>query len=286
MNNPAGNAQRQGVQKPYEHLYIYYLEGVLGPIARPGPDYLGTWEEEGHSFVFFSRAADQSMADLLRSHPRASLIDQYEMSYAQWQGTQPAAMTLGSFQITPPWLVSGSHPDQGPAPHKLILDPGVVFGSGTHPTTRNCLEGLEAAFAEAVPGTVLDLGTGTGVLALAAARLGCPRVLAVDINYLAVQTTLTNIRLNNLGRQVLAVQGSAGNWHHGNVELLVANIHYDIMERIISTTDFAAPKRFILSGLMRSEAREVQRVLLQRGARIFRQWTQDDIWQTFYGKIG
>ena len=62
------------MQKPYEHLYIYYLEGCLGPMAPPDPHYLGTWEEEGYSFVFFTQAAGQSMANLLQAHPEIDAV--------------------------------------------------------------------------------------------------------------------------------------------------------------------------------------------------------------------
>ncbi len=85
----------------------------------------------------------------------------------------------------------------------------MVFGTGTHATTRDCLEALELAFNSHHIESVLDLGTGTGLLALAAARLGCKYILAVDINLLAARTTQRNIRLNQLDDKILAVQGRA-----------------------------------------------------------------------------
>lgn len=280
----------KSAQTPYQDLHIYYLEGELGPISPPGPGYLGTWVEEGYSFIFFNQTADQTVNGLIQNHPQVALVDRYEMSYEQWQGSQPAPMDLGSFVISPPWDQPANEPAMdhratGPARHELILDPGVVFGTGTHATTRDCLEALEAACDPHPPDRVLDLGTGTGVLAMAAAKLGCPRVLAVDNNFLAVQTTLANIRFNGMENQVLAVQGSAEALLHNNVDLLVANIHFDVMVQIINTSAFAASKRFILSGLMRSEAREIADRLRQHGARMIKTWERDSIWHTFYGEI-
>jgi ribosomal protein L11 methyltransferase len=272
-------------QSPYQDLHIYYLEGDIAPLGSPDPAYLGTWREGGDSFVFFSQASGPAMARLLRDHPQATLVDYYEMSYEQWQGAQPASMRLGSFQITPPWMMPAAPGSQGAPRHALILDPGMVFGTGTHATTRDCLGALELVCTLRPPATVLDLGTGTGLLALAAAKLGCRRVLAVDNNYLAAQTTLANIRRNHLECQVLAVQGSAETFVQGHFELLVANIHFAVMERILAAWKRAPGQRFILSGLMRSEARKIHDRLSEQGARILRRWEQDGIWHTFYGEI-
>ena len=161
----------------------------------------------------------------------------------------------------------------------------MVFGAGTHPTTRDCLKALALAWQQGPENRLLDLGTGTGVLALAAAKLGFRNVLAVDFNYLAVQTARDNIRRNGLERQVLAVQGRGEQFTATPGDFVTANIHYDVMVKILSAPDFRFPKRFILSGLMRSEAREIRRRLDQMDARLYRTWERDGIWHTFYGEI-
>ena len=290
---PAQSALRRGARSPYDDLHIYYLQGEIAPAGSPDPAYLGTWREGGDSFVFFSRAADPAIEGLLQAHPAVSLVDHYEMSYAQWQGAQPEPMRLGSFQITPPWLIAGkcseiplpAQQEKGPGTHELLLDPGMVFGTGTHPTTRDCLQALEIACSPRPPATVLDLGTGTGLLALAAAKLGCRRVLAVDNNPLAVQTAWTNIKLNGQGRRILAIQGLAEEFVQGDFDLLLANIHYAVMERILAAWKPSAGQRFILSGLMRSEARKILGRLTELRACILRRWEQEGIWFTFYGAI-
>ena len=80
----------------------------------------------------------------------------------------------------------------------ILLDPGLVFGTGTHPTTRDCLDALELAAGSKKFNTVLDLGTGTGLLALAAAKLGSKGVVAADLNLLAAKTAERNVKLNHL----------------------------------------------------------------------------------------
>ena len=78
----------------------------------------------------------------------------------------------------------------------ILLDPCVVFGTGYHPTTRSCLKALWNLYQKEKPATVLDLGTGTGILALAAVKWGARRVLTVDCNELAAETASRNVKLN------------------------------------------------------------------------------------------
>ncbi|MCG8492832.1 MAG: 50S ribosomal protein L11 methyltransferase, partial [Sneathiellales bacterium] len=102
------------------------------------------------------------------------------MTYEEWLGEKLVPCRIGRFFISAPW----ERLDFKVKPHagefSIALDPGVVFGTGTHPTTRECLDFMERAFRESSIETVLDLGTGTGLLAIAAAKLGALKTLAVD----------------------------------------------------------------------------------------------------------
>ena len=167
----------------------------------------------------------------------------------------------------------------------IVIDPGVVFGSGMHPTTLGCLEALGLTFGGSPMATVVDFGTGSGILAIAAARLGAGRILAVDNNRLAVKTAKTNIALNGLENTVLAVQGRAENFIDVDADLLIANIHYDILRRIIETDGFLKKKMFILSGLLRSEARDVDLRFSRLPVKMIQTWEHDHIWHTFWGEV-
>jgi ribosomal protein L11 methyltransferase len=122
-------------------------------------------------------------------------------------------------------------------------------------------------------------------LALAAARLGCRLNLAVDLNLLAAKTAKKNVGLNRLEKQIAVVQGYAEAFIDCPADLLIANIHYDVMQKLICTKGFSTPKRFILSGLLRSEAKQVRIELERLPAKILKSWTHEGIWHTFYGKI-
>jgi ribosomal protein L11 methyltransferase len=273
---------------PYDELFIYYLEGRVAESALTAiPAYIGTWEEENSSFIFFSTAAEAVIDGVLQSQPSLTLIDRYQMRYEDWQGGRVAAFRSGRFYVQPPWECAGAErPAAGPRRADeiaLTLDPGVVFGTGTHPTTRDCLTALETLYNNTPIETVLDLGTGTGILAIAAARLGSRRVVAVDFNRLAVQTARHNIHLNRVGHRVLPVQGRAEQLLASPAALVVANIHYDVMQWLLQHPGFWEKRHWILSGLLRSQAREVENLIDGRRGRIVKRWTHDHIWHTYLG---
>ena len=270
---------------PYRELYIYYLKGRLKTDGLALPDdFIGNWEEEDDSFLFFSRPAPGQVDAILRCQPQLSFIDSYHMPYEQWLGEKFSTFEHGKFRVIPPWEASRTGSDTG-SELSILLDPGLVFGTGTHPTTRDCLEALELASESEAFGTVLDLGTGTGLLALAAARLGSSHVIAADLNLLAARTARRNVKLNRLQNRVVTVQGRAEDMIAIPADLLIANIHYDVMRQLVNGGGFATKKRFILSGLLRSEARHILDILKEQKADIIKQWTHEGIWYTFYGRI-
>ena len=267
---------------PYQDLFIYYLSGQLPHDLAFNPDhYIGSWEEGDFSFLFFTRPAKQVVQKVIANLPGLQLVDHYHMSYKEWQGSDIVPCRMGPFTVTPPWFPI----DRTQIDSTIILDPGVVFGTGTHPTTQACLEALQMAFADGMLRSALDLGTGTGLLALAAARLGCPKTLAIDLTFLATQTARRNVCLNGLDDRILVAQGDAEKFMDFTSDLVVSNIHYDVMRRLVRTTGFLRKKRFILSGLMRSEAAHIEILLNGLPVRIIRRWNQDGIWTTFYGAI-
>jgi ribosomal protein L11 methyltransferase len=269
----------------YSELYIYYLEGRVPPATLFfNPHFIGNWEEEGFSFLFFSEQSDGFVLKFIENHDSLKLLDQYHMSYEEWQGGKFSSLQIGRFLIIPPWEDKKKgvmEPDN----IKILLDPGVVFGNGLHPTTRDCIEALELLSSIHAIEFALDLGCGTGILALVSAKLGCRKCFALDFNLLASQTASSNVKLNSLTDNILVAQARAEDFVDLPADLLMANIHYDVMERLLESKGFFKKKWFILSGLLRSQAKDVAGRLQKPGVKILKKWERDGIWHTFWGRI-
>ncbi len=269
---------------PYEELYIYQLEGRLNPrIAIDAGAFLGHWQEEDSAFLFFSAPMAETVEGILRRQPHLRLIDSTRMAYDQWQGTVTGGERIGRFRFIAPWdpAAVDLQASDGTA---ILLDPGLVFGAGTHPTTRDCLKALDLAADSGGVRTAMDLGTGTGILALAMAKRLDAKVLAVDLNLLAVRTAARNVRLNRLGERILVAQGRAEDAIDGPADLVAANLHGAAMLPMMDAPGFRRKGGFILSGLMRSDAKEVRRRLSVLGIGIREEWTRDGVWHTYYAE--
>ena len=273
-------AQKSTLLRPDTELFIYYVEGIIPPHHRIDNDhFIGNWVEDDFSFLFFTQPATEEVLQTLQAFPGFSLIDQYQMSYGEWQGGNVEPLRIGRFLLNPTWIKASPKEND----ISITLDSGVVFGNGGHPTTQACLEAMEIACSGNKTKTMLDLGSGTGVLALAGAKLGCKKVLAVDYNFLATKTALTNVFLNKLEDRVLVINGRAEEQLSVATDLVVANIHYDVMKELLNKEDFYTQKWFILSGLLTSEAEKILTFLQSKPVLILKRWGQGEIWHTILG---
>lgn len=271
------------MSNPYEYLYIYYLEGIpssLSP-AMEKSTFIGNWEEDGFSFLFFSYPDDDLVDRMVARDDHLTLIDKYEMTCDQWHGDKIESYTTGRLVISPPWKIA--FVNNRDMKH-ILLDPGVVFGTGRHQTTEDCLGYMEYLCSKEEISTVVDIGTGTGILALGAAALGCERVLALDFNLLAVRTTLKNIRLNDFEDKILAIQAKGEDFMDVSAQLVVANIHYDVMKDLIEAPTFVEKPWLILSGLLRSEADKVCDRLKEKPVTLVERISPDGVWNTLLVK--
>ena len=265
---------------PYAQLHIYQLDGRLDSRAAiPDARFLGHWPEGDTSCLFFSACADEAVAGLLRAYPHLRLADRTCMPYEQWQGAIAADERVGPFRIVPAWDPCAARAAADPL--TLVIDPGVVFGAGNHPTTQDCLLAIDRVAAEGHFRTALDLGTGTGILALAAARRLGARVAAVELNPAAVRTAARNVACNRLSDRVLVLQGRAEDLVDERSELIVANIQAAVLHRVMAAPGFAAKRAVILSGVTTGEAEGVRRRLTALGVPIRQEWTRDGTWHTF-----
>ena len=151
------------------------------------------------------------------------------------------------------WIVPSWHESPDPKAINLILDPGMAFGTGSHPTTRLCLEWLER---NVTPGcSILDYGCGSGILAIAAARLGAGKVAGVDIDPQAVEAARANAERN----AVTAQFADSAKPVAGEYDVVVANILSNPL-RVLAPAICAhvRPGGYLaLSGILREQAEEI-----------------------------
>ena len=154
------------------------------------------------------------------------------------------------------WIVPSWHAAPDPAAVNLVLDPGMAFGTGSHPTTRLCLEWLERNVQSGC--SVLDYGCGSGILAIAAARLGAGSVVGVDIDPLAVEAARANAQRNG----VSATFHDSAQPIAGAYDLVVANILSNPL-RVLAPAICAHVRRggrLALSGILREQADEIMAI--------------------------
>lgn len=162
----------------------------------------------------------------------------------------------------------------------LSIDPGAAFGTGTHATTRLCLELLETA---AAPGKrMLDIGCGSGILSIAAVLLGADRAVGVDIDPLAVKVAAENAGINGISDKTVFLCGNLAGQIHGQFDVVCANIVADVIIALLPDLPrFLKPGGvFICSGIIDLREREVAGALQKNGLRITKHREQDN-WHAF-----
>jgi ribosomal protein L11 methyltransferase len=165
----------------------------------------------------------------------------------------------------------------------IELDPGMAFGTGTHPTTVLCIQALERTVKQG--DKVIDVGTGSGVLSIAAAMLGAESVQALDLDEVAVESARQNIELNKVEQNVTVTQNNLLNGINIAAEIVVANI---LAEVILMFTDDAAKTvkkdgYFIASGIIKQKKDEVKDAIEKAGFETVETLQMED-WVAFIAK--
>jgi ribosomal protein L11 methyltransferase len=180
-----------------------------------------------------------------------------------WQQSFPPRAVGRRLWITPPWETA-----QAPGRVTIVIEPGRAFGTGHHGSTEGCLALLDDAMADRRPDRVLDIGTGTGILAVAAVKLGAGRVLAVDVDPDAVAAARTNADRNGCGDRIeLGMSGPESLRDVQPFPLVVANLLAHT-HRALATHyhRLAAPGgALILGGILEHEDTEVLAALERAG---------------------
>jgi len=171
------------------------------------------------------------------------------------------------FLICPPWL---------PVPplrgRRLItIEPGLAFGTGTHATTRGCIEFIERAAESYGAGKfdALDVGTGSGILAMALSKLGAKNVWAIDNDPVALNVAQNNLRANGAARRV-RLSGRRLDQIRRSFSLVVANLTAEtILDLAVGLARKVAPRGYlVLSGILQQKARDVTRRFADNGSQV------------------
>lgn len=165
----------------------------------------------------------------------------------------------------------------------IELDPGMAFGTGTHPTTVMCLQALEKTVQS--NSTIIDVGTGSGVLSIGAAKLGASSIHALDLDEVAVASAKENVALNNAEHIVKVTHGNLLDNVNGQADIVIANI---LAEIIMTFTDdaFSIVKEgglFITSGIISAKKEDVKNALQASGFDIEEVMMMED-WVTIISK--
>ena len=267
-----------GVKEDYPGLYPGDGPVVSGdpsewggePPQNLGPDVILTaWlpppatpQGEAEALMMFLRELDSVVPGAGRAPVEAVWLPEQDWN-SSWKASWEPLPVGRHLIVCPSWL----EPPEAPGRTVLRLDPGMAFGTGTHFTTGSCLEFVEEAVETAkAPPTVLDVGTGSGILAIAALLLGAKSALGIDVDADAVQEARENAERNEVDARFSATaQPLSG--REGRFDLVVANI---IAQTILHLADpiaatVAPGGALVTSGVLKCHQDEVAKALTARG---------------------
>ena len=263
-----------------------YNDGVvleqLGDETNPAPDALETavtvkiYVPEAEDTPALRQRLEEILYHMGRLYPipRPTFRQLKEEDWANaWKAHYHPFRIGKKIWIQPSWVQDGEDSDSGdfaqPDDVVLVLDPGMAFGTGLHPTTQMCLQALEQVV---VPGnSVLDVGTGSGILAIAAVKLGASEVRAFDTDMLAVETTQSNAAQNGI-HSIQVHQGVLADVPVTTWDIVVVNILAHVIVALFDhdrLLEYVAPNgKLILSGIIEEQLGVVETAVTHAGGHI------------------
>jgi ribosomal protein L11 methyltransferase len=257
--------------EPGEHR-----EAVLAALFAAGAQ--GVLEEGTSLVTHFPPEADmRAIVSAIRVAAPLAACDVGATDDTDWSVAwrdRLAVQDLGGLLVAPPWLAADLDPDR-----TVVIDPGMAFGTGDHPTTRGALRLLQRQMS---PGLVVaDLGAGSGVLSIGAARLGASRVFAVEYDAESIANAEENVRRNAVESVVHVFEGEASVLLPlvAPVDLIVANIISSVLVELLPAMQAALRPggAAILAGILREERESMLEALGADGWTV-RDTDEEDVW--------
>jgi len=260
-------------------ISVYELKGSGRPREVPKEGLEGIWPEPPFYYLFYRKESARAVLEWLKSHPDWELTARYHLPYEHWQDIAAHQMGLGSFNIRLGPVASAAPipgdalfrpPDSGPAGGpaaataviSILIDPGVVFGSGLHPTTQGCLIAISEIFESNAIHTAVDFGSGSGILAIACALARAKFVLAIDRNPLALEVARRNVLANGVQDRIAFVEADGPGCIDMRPDFFIMNVEWPVMEKTLAAEEWRRARRVVLAGFLESRLESVKRFAL------------------------
>lgn len=205
--------------------------------------------------------AEAARAQVAEAHPEArqTLDEQPQQDWSEQWKSLIRSVDVGRLWVGPPWEA-----DKAPEGKvRIIIEPKMAFGTGDHPTTSLCLAAVDDFMASHPGADVLDVGTGTGVLAIAAKKLGAGRVVGTDNDPVSVELAQENAQFN--GTPEIELSGKELTEVSGTFDLVVANILANTLMELAPLIAPKVKKRLILAGVLAHQRADVEKVYADLG---------------------
>ncbi|ATB31137.1 50S ribosomal protein L11 methyltransferase [Melittangium boletus] len=228
------------------------MPGVRAPVAG-----------EAILVAYFEDAATASEAreEVAQAFPRArlQLAEELQQDWSNAWKAHIKSVQVGRLWVGPPWDVPNAPADRV----RLVIEPKMAFGTGDHPTTSLCLGAVDTYMAEHPGASVLDVGTGTGVLAIAAKKLGAGRVVGTDNDPVSVELARENAEVN--ATPELELSGKSLESVQGPFDLVVANILANTLIELAPLITAHVKDRLLLAGVLAHQKAEVEAAYVKLG---------------------
>ncbi len=251
-------------------------EGVIAALFESGSQ--GVQEDGAAVVTHFP--ADARIHEIrnavLAADPRAdiAIADSPDTDYSEWRASV-SSHQVGGLVIAPPWLARGLDPET-----TVIVDPVMAFGTGEHPTTRGAMRLMQGVIRQG--DVVADVGAGSAVLSIAAAKLGATRVAAIEIEHDSIGNAEENVLANSVSERVEVIEGDATTLLPllAPVRVVIANIISSVLIAMLPMmkASLASGGQAILAGILVEERDAMVSALDAGGWAIEREDTEDVWW--------
>lgn len=215
----------------------------------------GIWEKDGELEIYFENQEDlNTFKELVNdSTILFNKVSEKINWLTKWQKLHKI-IRITPFLIVPPFLENKTIL-KSPYAYKIIINPSFAFGTGNHPTTKMCIKYLIKCISK--DAKVLDMGTGSGILAIVAEKLGAKHIVGIDIDEIALKEAKKNIKVNNC--ENIEISTALNTKIHNSFDIIVCNILYNDIISLKDTFSKVIKKEgyLILSGLLKEQTKSV-----------------------------